>query len=157
MNQPPKEKWSTVGITGISNVVVQGTLLLPMGSTPIPRVVVKANGRTKLLAAGVQSDGGDDAVLPGELLAIFGGSEATISYRSATWRDIIRFKPIVKIQLLVASLTLIATVLSSINAFVGTRSPTTPTFTADAAPWVLGIAFILAASNLYSSVNTDLS
>jgi hypothetical protein len=58
---------------------------------------------------------------------------------------------------LVAALTLIATVLSSISAFIGTRSPTTPTFTADAAPWVLGVAFILAVSNLYSSVTTDLS
>jgi hypothetical protein len=157
MIQTPTEKWSTVGITGISNVVVQGTLLLPMGYAPIPRVVVRANGRTKLLAAGVQSDGGNKAVLPGDLLAIFGGSNAAISYRQATWRDILRYKPIVKIQLLVAALTLIATVLSSISAFIGTRSPTTPTFTADAAPWVLGVAFILAVSNLYSSVTTDLS
>ncbi|MFI5034998.1 MAG: hypothetical protein ACHQFZ_02195 [Acidimicrobiales bacterium] len=158
MTGPRGEKWTEVSITGLASVVVQGMLLLPVGTPAVSRVVVKsANGRIKMLPAGERADQGAAAVLPGDLLALFGGVDAKITYRPATWRDILRFKPIVKVQLLVATLTLLATVLASISAFVGTRSPTTPSFTADAAPWVLGIACVLAISNVYSSIKTDLS
>jgi hypothetical protein len=158
MANAPANKWVSVGVTGIGSVVVQGMILFPSGSEAVTRVVVKAkNGKTKLLPAGARADGGEAAVLPGDLLVALGGRDAIISYRPATWRDVLRYKPIVKVQLLVVSLTLVATVLSAITSFVGTRSPTTPTFTADAAPWVLGIAFLLAMMNLYSNVKSDLS
>ena len=156
MTKSDKE-WTSVGLTSLGNVVVQGTFLLPVGSSPIPQAVVEGNGRTKLLPTGVRSDPGTAAVVSGDLLAIFGGDKATVKYRKAEKIDVLRYKPMVKIQLLVALLTLVATVLSSINSFVGTRSPTTPVFSADAAPWVLGVAFVLAISNLYSSVKTDVS
>jgi len=158
MTNIKNQHWSEVSITGLASVVVQGMLLLPVGSSPQSRVVIKsANGRIKMLTAGARADKGTAAVLPGDLLTLFGGADAKIMYRPATFRDVLRFKPIVKVQLLVAALTLFATVLSSISAYAGTRSPTTPSFTADAAPWILGIAFVLATSNLYSSVKTDLS
>jgi len=133
-------------------------ILLPAGSEAVARVVVKgANGNRKLLPAGARADIGEAAVVPGDLLVALGGRDANVSYRAGSWRDVLRYKPIVKVQLLVAALTLVATVPSAITSFVGTRSPTTPVFTADAAPWVLGIAFILAMTNLYSNVKTDVS
>ena len=157
MTQTDDGPWE-VAITGIASVVVQGMILLPIGSQPMARVVVTAtNKRTKLLSAGARADHGTDAVLPGDLLAALGGDGAMVSYRRATWKDVVRYKPIVKVQLLIALLTLIATALAAISAYVGTRSPTTSSFTADAAPWVLGVAFILALSNVYNSIKTDLS
>jgi hypothetical protein len=41
-------------------------------------------------------------------------------------------------------------VLAAVTAYVGTRSPDTPDFTANAAPWVLGIAAVLATWKLYT-------
>jgi len=158
MAQPSTKVWKDVSITAYGQVVVQGMLLLPVDRENLARVVVKdKKGLMRLLPAGKRGDAGDAAVLPGNLLAVLGGLNATISYRPATWRDVIRYKPIVKIQLLVATLTLIATVLASISSFVGTRSPTTPSFSADAGPWVLGIAFVLAVSNIYATVTADLA
>ena len=75
----------------------------------------------KLLSAGQRADQGAAAVLPGDLLTALGGRDAYISYRTATWRDVIRFRPMVKVQLFMAILTLAATVLASISAYVGSR------------------------------------
>ena len=126
-------------------------VLLPKGAPVVARVLVKGtNGRVRYLAAGTRTDEGTGACLPGNLLAVLGGEDAHVSYRAATWWDVVRYKPGVKAQLGVAGLTFVAAILAAISAYAGTRSATTPTFTADAAPWVLGIAFVLAAYKLYT-------
>jgi hypothetical protein len=151
------DPWTDVTITGIGSVVVQGMILFPIGSAPLSRVVVRAaNGRSRLLSAGQRGDEGTAAVLPGDLLAVLGGRDAHIQYRPAKWRDVIRFKPMVKVQLGLAILTLIAAVMAAITSYVGTRSPSTPAFTAEAAPWVLLIALVLAVWKLYSDIQGDL-
>jgi hypothetical protein len=61
-----------------------------------------------------------------------------------------------KVQLGVAALTLVAAILAAITSYAGTRSSTTPAFTADAAPWVLLVALALAVWKLYSDITGDL-
>jgi hypothetical protein len=149
--------WTPVTVTGMASVIVPGTLLLPKGSAPISPVIVEAsNNTTKLLPAGVRADAGTYAALPGDLLTKMGGDESTIKYRKATWVDILHYKPTVRLQILITVLTLVAAVFAAINAYVGTRSPTTPAFPAEAAPWVLGITFILALSKLISDIQATL-
>lgn len=149
--------WTELGITGLGSVVVQGMILLPVGSAPATRVVVRAaNGRARLLPAGQRADNGMAAVLPGDLLTVLGGKDAKVQYRPATWRDVLRYKPMVRAQLGVTVLTLIAAVLAAITSYVGTRSPTTPAFTAEAAPWVLLVALALAVWKLYCELRDDL-
>lgn len=153
------QHWTDVEIVGVASVVVSGTLLLPRGTSAITPVVVKANnGKTKrLLPAGVRADAGTAAVLPGDLLTKLGGAGATVQYRQARWYDIVRFRPTVVLQLGIAVLTLVAAVFAAISAYVGTRSPTTPTFTIDAAPWVLAITFVLAAGKLVTDIQAALA
>jgi hypothetical protein len=109
-----------------------------------------------LLPAGQRGDDGTAAVLPGDLLAVLGGKDAGIRYRPATWRDVLRYQPMAKVQLGVAALTLVAAILAAITSYAGTRSSTTPAFTADAAPWVLLVALALAVWKLYSDITGDL-
>jgi hypothetical protein len=143
--------WLTVQITGLCSVVVDGMILLPKDHVDLARVVVEGtNGRRRLLSAGKRVDEGAGACLPGNLLSALGGDEAQIKYRKANWWDVVRYKPGVKAQLGVAVLTFIGAILAAISAYVGTRSPTTPAFTANAAPWVLGIAWLLATWKLYT-------
>ncbi len=157
MAPQPLNQWTDVIITGLGSVVVQGMILLPAGSAALSRVVVQAaNGRSRLLSAGQRGDEGTAAVLPGDLLALLGGRDAHIRYRPATWRDVIRFKPMIKVQLGVTLLTLIAATMAAITSYVGTRSTSTPAFTAEAAPWVLLIALVLAVWKLYSDIQGDL-
>ena len=156
MASPVPQGWTHVTITGLASVVVQGMILLPLASQPVARVVVQGNSRTRLLPAGVRADHGTAAVLPGDLLTTLGGDGAQISYRAATWMDVLRLRRRARVQLAIAVLTLIAAILAAINAYVGTRSPTTPTFTADAAPWVLFIGVVLTVWKLYSDITDDL-
>jgi len=152
------KEWTPVQVTGTASFIVQGTLLLPVGSTPISPIVVKSSGgTTRLLSGGVRTDVGTYAALPGDILAKMGGDKSTINYRKATWTDILRYKPGIKLQILITVLTLIAAISAAISAYVGTRSASTPTFTADAAPWMLGLTFILALSKLVSDIRTALA
>lgn len=149
--------WTSVRVTGMASVIVPGTILLPKGTAPISPIVVEASNKTtKLLPGGVRADTGTDAALPGDLLTKMGGDESTIKYREGTWADILHYKPAVRLQILITVLTLVAAVFAAISAYVGTRSATTPAFTAEAAPWVLSIAFILTFSKLISDIRTAL-
>lgn len=152
--------WTAVGITSIGEYAAQGTMLLPVHSESIGRVVVREvgqPGRTKLLAAGIRADGtGDEALMPGDLVSSLGGIDATVEYRKATWRDVIQYKPAVRLQIVVAFLTLAGTIMSAVTSFVGTRSATTPAFTADAAPAALALATAMAIWKLWNDVNGDL-
>jgi hypothetical protein len=148
---------TSVHVTGIASVIMPGTILLPKGTPPISPVVVEASdGTTKLLPGGVRADSGTAAALPGDILTKMGGVDSVVRYRAGTWRDILHYKPVIWLQLLITVLTLVATVFAAISAYVGTRSPTTPAFTAEAAPWVLVVAFVLAFSKLVSDVRTAL-
>jgi hypothetical protein len=152
---PTSAPGAPLGVTGFGSVVVQGMILLPRGTAPVARVVVTgASGRVRLLSAGVRADPGTAAVLPGDLLVTLG---PTIRWRPATWGDVVHYKAGIKLQLLGTLLTLVAAVFSALTSFVGTRSPTTPAFTADTGPVVLVIAFLLAAWKVVSDIRTDLS
>jgi hypothetical protein len=156
----PTPGWKSVGITSIGEYAAQGTMLLPVRSESLSRVVVRELGqpnRTKLLAAGIRADGtGDEALMPGELVSSLGGINGVVEYRKATWRDVLRYKPAVRIQILIAFLTLAGTIMSAVTSFVGTRSASTPTFAADAAPAALALATVMASWKLWNDVNGDL-
>jgi len=151
-------EWTAVQVTGTASFIVQGTLLLPVGSTPVSPIVVKSSdGTTRLLSGGVRTDVGTYAALPGDILAKMGGDTSTVNYRKATWRDILRYKPAIKLQILITVLTLVAAIFAAMSAYAGTRSASTPAFTAEAAPWVLGLTFVLALLKLISDIKTALA
>jgi hypothetical protein len=152
------KEWKPVQVTGIASVIVPGAILLPKGSTPVSPVVVESSSNsTRLLSGGVRADTGTSAALPGDILTKMGGDESTVKYRKATWVDILHYKPAIKLQILITVLTLAAAIFAAISAYAGTRSATTPAFTAEAAPWVLVLTFILAFLKLVSDIRAALA
>lgn len=150
-----KKTWNEVPITGLGTVVLSGTLLLPQNREPISTAVVKkktGRGSSMLLPAGLRTDPGAGAVLPGDLLSKLGGAGAIVQYRPARRRDIIRYRPWILAKLVIALFTAIAGVFAGINAYVAAGAPTTPAFTSETSVWVLAIAFLLVVLNLISDI-----
>ena len=152
------EDWKAVKVTGVASIIIPGSILLPKGSAPVTPLVVEASDKsTRLLLGGVRADTGSDAALPGEILTKVDGDESTVRYRKGTWVDVLRYKPAIRLQILITVLTLVAAACAAISAYVGTRSTSTPAFTAEAAPWVLGLTFILAFLKLVSDIRAALA
>lgn len=146
--------WKTFPLTSIASVIVAGTILLPDSELPVGSVVVKTPaGKPMLIPAGIRVDPGEGAAVPGDLLAKLGGGQVDVEVRPATRFDVLKYKPSVLFQLFIAVLALVGTVLTAISAILSTDDPKTPTFTVQAAPWVLGITCVLAAGKLWTDVS----
>jgi len=127
-----------------------GTLYLPKGTAPIPRMVVRPEGgnKVKLVEGGVKSDNGPGACATGALLAFLGGTNARIEYREATFGDKIMYGESVLRQLTVTLLTFVSSIIAAIATYLTSSSDPTKAFVYGMATTVVTISFVLALLKL---------
>jgi hypothetical protein len=134
-----------VAITGNCNAPEEGLLQMPstMAVNYRQMVVMPRSGRARLLTAGVRADDGDAACVTGTMLSALGGEAATITYRRATFRDVLWLKDNAALQLIIA---ILSAALAILTAYVAWDKAVNATPRLAAIPYVIAaILFVLAA------------
>lgn len=102
-----------------------GVILFPKsGDQPSGRVVVTIKGKNRVLTAGRRSDNGQGACVSGSLLANAGGGIPEINWRQAHLIDVYRYDKKKLWGMLVATLTVAASIALAVIAFTVNSSST---------------------------------
>jgi hypothetical protein len=149
--------WQSVGITvGCSTTPAKGTIKLPRGRTvPADKLLVRRtpDGSPVLLDARLREDGGKGACLEPSRLAALGSEDALIDYRKPTTFELYRYQPRVIFKSFVAVLTFVGALIAGYSGFLATADPKTNLFDVQTAAIVLVIAFVEAASDLWTALS----
>ncbi|HEX7168535.1 MAG TPA: hypothetical protein VF230_16255 [Acidimicrobiales bacterium] len=122
-----------------------GQILFPSGS-PTPagrRVLIEGNHTSKLMKAGMRSDGGNAACLLGGALAGFGGEGAEIDYRTVGFLGVVSRDRWLALQFLVSLLTTLGALITAWQSYI-TDSAADGSFANDTAVAALVIAAVIA-------------
>jgi hypothetical protein len=145
-------EFKTVLLATTCSNPVEGSLLLPQGTTSGGMIVVKLTNHDTLVKAGSRSDPGTGACATGELFNNLGGAGATVRYRDAGVLDVLILKPDVALQGAISLLTLAGTVLSAYISFTKALDDPVAQVSYRAAGTVMIIAFLLATLKFYREI-----
>jgi hypothetical protein len=131
----------------------EGKLYLPVGSTPLTRIVVRTSrGETVLVKGGVRNDQGTGACAVGSTLASLAGTDTDkdIDYRKATFWDVVRYDSGVRLQLWLAILTFLSALITIYATYLKNMADPSNAFTYNTAAVLLVITFLVALGKLYT-------
>lgn len=133
--------WTPVELTTLCTAPTPGTLMLPQGTQTRARVVLlRQNGKVRLLKCGLRSDPGAAACADASVVAAGESGE----YATPGWWQVIRYSTAVKFQLAIAILTAVATLLAAFVTFFNNANSDKNPFAARTAFVAVFVATILA-------------
>jgi hypothetical protein len=140
--------WLEVEVARTCSNPIPDKLMLPYGTATVPsRLVVRAQGKEFLVESGVRSDPGAGACTQGSLLIKLGADEK-IEYHKANIWDVLRYRPIIAVQLVVALLSLVSALLTGYLGFVKAQADQANSGTIQLAAVLLVVTFLLAGFKL---------
>ncbi len=122
-------------------------ILLPT-ATALPsgkRLLVKGNGKTRLMKGRRRSDPGEGACVSASTLRSFGDAGAHVSYRGVGFWQLVWRDSGMLLQLLISLVTLAGALITGYNTYLKSSGTDVATFTSKTAFIALALAFALSA------------